>query len=198
MPLYSVLIGIEARGAGILPAQTTGGARTGGAAVPARREDRVSNLPGQILAGIIELPALAERVHATHGQGAWWERAGKPRAPARVSTCDRLEHALLCTTSFDYYKKSNRTAVLDTLHAAAGSIRGWSDAYLFALAATGRIDAAIDPVMNPWDNAPFPVIFREAGGIFSSWSGEDRIDAGDGLAANPALHAEMLNLLRSW
>lgn len=150
---------------------------------------------GRSVAGVIELPALSERVHATAGQGAWWERAGKPKLPARVSQCNRLDQALLCTTSYDYYKKANRTAHLDRLNQAAGSIRGWSDAYLFALAATGRVDVAIDPVMQPWDNGPFPVIFREAGGIFTSWSGEDRIDGGDGLATNPALHAQVLKLL---
>ncbi|MFT3684711.1 MAG: inositol monophosphatase family protein [Phycisphaerales bacterium] len=151
----------------------------------------------RIEAGVIELPALGERVYAVERGGAWWERSGKPRIAARVSSCDRLDRALLCTTSFDYYKKSDRIAHLDRLNAAAGSVRGWSDAYLFALAATGRVDVAIDPVMNPWDNGPFPVIFREAGGVFSSWSGEDRIDCGDGLAANPVLHAQVLGLLKS-
>lgn len=151
---------------------------------------------GRSVAGVIELPALNERVHAIDGQGAWWERNRKAMIRARVSTCDRLDRALLCTTSYDYYKASNRTAHLWRLQEAAGSIRGWSDAYLFALAATGRVDIAIDPVMHPWDNGPFPVIFREAGGIFSSWTGEDRIDAGDGLAANPVLHAQVLKLLQ--
>jgi histidinol-phosphatase len=181
VPLYSVLIGLE---------RSDGGG--GGAGAPARLAAQPRS---RIVAGIIELPALGERVHATDGEGAWWERTGKPRVPARVSTCDRLDRALLCTTSFDYYKASHRTATLERLQGAVGSIRGWSDAYLFALAATGRIDIAIDPVMHPWDNSPFPVIFREAAGIFSSWKGEDRIDGGDGLAANPALHAQVLRLL---
>lgn len=204
VPLYSVLIGLEQRDPTTWGAATWGAAKWGattwgatkwGAGVSPARVGQVSNLPGRIVAGVIELPALGERVHATEGQGAWWERAGKPRLPARVSTCERLDQALLCTTSYDYYRKSNRTAVLDRLNAAAGSIRGWSDAYLFALAATGRVDIAIDPVMHPWDNGPFPVIFREAGGVFTSWKGEDRIDGGDGVAANPTLHAQVLKLL---
>lgn len=151
---------------------------------------------GVSMAGVIELPALGERVHATAGGGAWWERAGKARTAARVSSCDRLDLALLCTTSYDYYKKCGRLGALERLNQSVGSVRGWSDAYLFALAATGRIDIAIDPVMQPWDNGPFPVIFREAGGIFSSWSGDDRIDAGDGVAANSVLHRQVLDLLR--
>lgn len=156
---------------------------------------------GRSVAGVIELPALGERVHATQGRGAWWERkvsggAGVLVTAARVSTCDRLDRALLCTTSFDYYKASGRIEALARLQSAAGSIRGWSDAYLFALAATGRVDIAIDPAMHPWDNGPFPTIFREAGGVFTSWSGEDRIDGGDGVAANAVLHAQVLKLLK--
>lgn len=169
VPLYSVLIGLQHQ--------------------------------GRSVAGVIELPALGERLHATQGQGAWWERKGSGgvgviRTAARVSGCDRLDRALLCTTSFDYYKGSNRIETLARLQSAVGSVRGWSDAYLFALAATGRVDIAVDPVMHPWDNGPFPTIFREAGGVFTSWSGEDRIDGGDGVAANPVLHAQVLGLLR--
>lgn len=149
----------------------------------------------RIVTGVIELPALGERVFATDGQGAVWDRDGHPRCAARVSTCQSLSDALVCTTSFDYFKQAGRLVQLDRLHGAAGSIRGWSDAYAYALAATGRVDAALDPVMKPWDNGPFPVIFREAGGLFTSWSGQDRIDGGDGLAANRGLHTQLLALL---
>jgi histidinol phosphatase-like enzyme (inositol monophosphatase family) len=177
VPLYSVLIGLQY--------------------TDSRWGEGVSTAGPRSVAGVIELPALGERVYATQGQGAWWERkGGDVKTIARVSSCDRLDRALMCTTSFDYYKKSGRLEILDRLNNAVGSVRGWSDAYLFALAATGRIDIAIDPVMNPWDNGPFPTIFREAGGVFTSWKGEDRIDGGDGVAANPALHAQVLKLLQ--
>jgi fructose-1,6-bisphosphatase/inositol monophosphatase family enzyme len=61
--------------------------------------------------------------------------------------------------------------------------------------ATGRADVMIDPLMNRWDAAAVETVVREAGGRFSDWSGGERIDAGDGLATNGILHADVLRLL---
>jgi fructose-1,6-bisphosphatase/inositol monophosphatase family enzyme len=50
--------------------------------------------------------------------------------------------------------------------------------------------------MNPWDSGPFPVIFAEAGGRFTSWDGTPDIRRRTAVAAGPALHAELVDLLR--
>jgi fructose-1,6-bisphosphatase/inositol monophosphatase family enzyme len=50
--------------------------------------------------------------------------------------------------------------------------------------------------MNPWDSGPFPVIMEEAGGVFSAWDGTPGIHRRTALAAAPALHAELVELLR--
>jgi len=47
-----------------------------------------------------------------------------------------------------------------------------------------------------WDVAPFPPIFREAGGFFGSWSGEEGHTHGEGLAVNAALKSKVLKLTR--
>ena len=93
-------------------------------------------------------------------------------------------------------KSSSRA--LAAMSAAAGRIRGWSDCWCLALAATGRVDAAVEPWMNPWDSGPFPVIMEEAGGVFSAWDGTPGIHRRTALAAAPALHAELVELLRPY
>jgi len=50
--------------------------------------------------------------------------------------------------------------------------------------------------MNPWDSGPFPVIFREAGGIFTDWNGGTDVRGRTAVAANPLLHRQLLDLLR--
>jgi len=75
-------------------------------------------------------------------------------------------------------------------------VRGWSDCYGGMLVATGRADAWFDPVMNPWDSGPFPVILAEAGGVFTDFLGRPDVRGGSAVAASPALHAELLVLLR--
>ena len=63
-------------------------------------------------------------------------------------------------------------------------MRTWGDGYGYALVATGRAEAMVDPSAAPYDVAPMPVILAEAGGRFSDWSGASRIDGGNGLATN--------------
>jgi fructose-1,6-bisphosphatase/inositol monophosphatase family enzyme len=49
--------------------------------------------------------------------------------------------------------------------------------------------------MNPWDSGPFPIIFEEAGGTFTSWDGTADVRRRTAVAAAPALHAELVELL---
>jgi myo-inositol-1(or 4)-monophosphatase len=65
------------------------------------------------------------------------------------------------------------------------------------LAATGRIDVMLDPRMNPWDAAPFLPIYAEAGGHYTSWTGEPTIWGPDGVGTNAALNREVLDILRN-
>jgi fructose-1,6-bisphosphatase/inositol monophosphatase family enzyme len=139
----------------------------------------------RIVAGLCQLPALGERVWAAEQQGAWWDRPGHPTARARVATPrhpNPLRHALISTTSAEYYHRAGRSDVLARLHTPTptptptpgliGRLRGFPDAYALALAATGRIDAVIEPWMMPWDAAPFAIIFPEAGGIYRTWTSD--------------------------
>jgi histidinol-phosphatase len=167
VPLFGVLIGLEWRG----------------------------EHGAQVRAGVCELPALAERVWACAGQGAWWDRAGHERTPARVSACADLKDALVCTTGSEYYRRAGREPALAAIDGACKRTRGWSDCYGAALAATGRVDLFIDPVMNPWDNGPFPVIFSEAGGRFCDWRGRPGIHGGDAVAGPHALVEQALALV---
>ena len=53
----------------------------------------------------------------------------------------------------------------------------------------------VDPEAGLHDLAPMPVIFAEAGGRFSDWSGAADPGAGTGLATNGRIHDEVLALL---
>lgn len=158
----------------------------------------VSGAAPRVVAGACELPALGERVWAAAGAGAWWERRGMPTARARVSEAVPLARALVGTTGHEYFRRAGTEDALAAMSAAAGRIRGWSDCWCLALAATGRVDAAVEPWMNPWDSGPFPVILEEAGGVFSAWDGTPGIHRRTAVAAAPALHAELVELLRPY
>jgi myo-inositol-1(or 4)-monophosphatase len=146
---------------------------------------------GDPAVGVAYFPALDEMVHAARGLGARWN--GRP---CRVSSTATLAAATLCYTSVEGFLRSGRQSALDRLLDATGTERGWGDAYAHALVATGRVDLAVEPVMNVWDNAPLLPILEEAGGRFSDWTGAARIDGGDAVSTNGVLHDAVLSLLR--
>lgn len=154
----------------------------------------------EVVAGICAMPALGERVWAARGLGAWWERRGADgsvhRTEARVRSAVPLAEALVCTSGLEYFERTSRTPALVAMARAAGRIRGWSDCYGGMLVATGRANAWFDPLMNPWDSGPFPVILAEAGGVFTDWHGRADIHGGSAVAAASALHAELLAVLK--
>jgi fructose-1,6-bisphosphatase/inositol monophosphatase family enzyme len=103
---------------------------------------------------------------------------------------------LLLTTSWEYYQRTGQTAVLERLHRAVKTERGWSDCYGYVLVATGRAEVMIEPVMSIWDGAPFLPILEEAGGTFTDWAGVVRIDGGNAIATNGKALGEMLQVVR--
>ena len=58
----------------------------------------------------------------------------------------------------------------------------------------GRAEAMIDPVVNPWDIAPFAVLLAEAGGRLTDWAGRAGA-SGDAIASNGPVHAAVLAAL---
>jgi histidinol phosphatase-like enzyme (inositol monophosphatase family) len=144
---------------------------------------------GKPTVGVIYLPALNDMVAAAEGLGCTWN--GRP---CRVSEVDRLSDALVVTSSI--IRCQERSDAFDRLTAATRQQRTWGDAFGYALVATGRAEVMLDPVINAWDVAPMIPILREAGGRFTDWRGEESIHGEDGFAANGALHAPVLDILR--
>jgi fructose-1,6-bisphosphatase/inositol monophosphatase family enzyme len=87
-------------------------------------------------------------------------------------------------------------AGLAALHDRVRVVRGWGDCYGHCLVASGRLDVMLDSAMNPWDCCALVPILQEAGGRFTDWTGATRIDGGDAVGTNGALHDEVLALLR--
>ncbi len=136
--------------------------------------------------GIIHLPALDETVWAVRGGGCYWNGD-----PCRVSSTSTVVGSYLMTSGVDHWPRP----VLDAVFTAGLIVRTWGDAYGYALVATGRAEAMVDPEVSLWDVAPMPVILTEAGGRFTAVDGRAGANHGSGLATNGALHDDMVALL---
>jgi histidinol-phosphatase len=137
--------------------------------------------------GVIVLPAVGEIVYAGRGRGCWTG----PDRPARVSTTPRVDGAYLMSSSYSHWPDETLLAVK---HAGA-VLRTWGDGYGYALVATGRADAMVDPMVERYDVAAMPVILAEAGGRFTSIAGAGGAGHGSGVASNGLIHDELLALL---
>lgn len=134
---------------------------------------------GDIEVGVAAAPALGRRWWAVRGEGAFADGD-----PIRVSRVGRLEEAAVSTTH----------AVRDVAE-HAWHRQQFSDAWAHLLVAEGSLDAAVDPVLHPWDIAALKVIVEEAGGRATDLSGVPGLDRGSLVSSNGLLHPKLLRLL---
>jgi histidinol-phosphatase len=149
-------------------------------------------IEGTCEVGAAYFPALDEMVCAATGEGCYHN--GRR---SRVSSAQTLEGGILSFTDAASFEEHGREEAFRRLRGVAGGSRGWSDAYGHALVATGRVELMLDPVVNPWDCAPFPPILREAGGYFGDWSGNETIQAGEALSTTRKLLPEILRFIEN-
>ena len=142
--------------------------------------------------GAVCFPALDEVLYGADGLGAWCN--GRR---VHVSEVKDMKKAVFLYTSWSGFRTKKRLDVFENLHRDCFYGRGWGDAYGYYMVATGRAEIMMDPAVELWDVAPFPPIFREAGGYFGSWDGKEGHAHREGLAINAALKRKVLKLTRS-
>jgi fructose-1,6-bisphosphatase/inositol monophosphatase family enzyme len=146
---------------------------------------------GEPVVGVAHFPGLSETVAGATGEGCFWNGA-----PCRVSTVSELEaSAALATEPRDLLEGPMAEGWLELVKRTSLA-RTWGNCYGHILVATGRAEIMIDPILSPWDAAPFVPILREAGGTFTDRDGVARMDGGSGISTNGILHEEVLALLR--
>ena len=145
---------------------------------------------GEVVAGVASAPALAARWHAARGSGAY--RDGRRIQVSRIAS---LEHATLFHGNLGPGEAGPPPGIADLI-ARVERTRGFGDFYQHMLVAEGAGEAALDPVVQPWDIAALQVIVEEAGGRATSLSGERSIRANSLLTSNGLLQNAILAILR--
>lgn len=147
-------------------------------------------IEGMPSVGVAHFPALGETVSAALGEGCRWN--GRP---ARVSEVTDLPDATVLTSDPAVLLEHPMAQGWRTLVRTACLARTWGDCYGHILVATGRAEVMVDPILSPWDAAPFVPILSEAGGMFTDKDGLARHDGGSGISSNGTLHEEVLEML---
>ena len=159
-----------------------------------RSPDRTGSstqIEGSCEIGVAYFPALDEMVYAATDSGCYLN--GRR---VRVTDTETLAESYASFTDSKSFGEHGREEAWRRVQDKVLYGPGWSDAYGHALVATGRLELMLDPVMNPWDCAPFPPILREAGGYFGDWSGTETIYGGEALSTTRTLLPQVLHLLQ--
>jgi histidinol-phosphatase len=146
---------------------------------------------GEPVLGIAYFPASGDLYWGAQGHGAY----GNGR-PLRVSSVASLDAALVCHGALQQFSAAGCMDLLPRLTDGTYTQRGFSDFDGYRHLLEGRADAMVDPAIMPWDMIAAAVLVREAGGTFTSMSGEPTIHGGSGLATNGLLHEPLVTLLR--
>jgi histidinol-phosphatase len=145
---------------------------------------------GELLAGVVEVPALGHTFRALRGDGAY---RGERRI--RVSDVATLQEAHLFYSSISWFVKAGREKQFLELARRTQRQRGFGDFYGFVLVAQGSGELMIEHGVHPWDMAALKPIIEEAGGRLTDWDNNPTIYRPDVIASNGRLHAEALRIL---
>jgi myo-inositol-1(or 4)-monophosphatase len=137
----------------------------------------------EIVAGVIHDPIKNETFSAEKGGGAF-SNARRLRVAGRLSLTEAL---VSIDGDFDERKTEFSQSLIRRMGSACLNL---------AYVAAGRLDAYVEPKLFPWDKAAGCLMVKEAGGYVSELDGGKNTVYGKGIvAANPALHTEVVKLL---
>jgi histidinol-phosphatase len=131
-------------------------------------------IDGEPVFGCIHLSALRETTYAACGFGCWLRRDGGSARRVHVGAPCALSAAQVGLTSVKESDLARRRGPwrLTQLARSTGRLRLVGDCVQYALLCRGRLDAAIDPLMKPWDIGALAACVLEAGGSVSDLTGE--------------------------
>jgi histidinol-phosphatase len=146
--------------------------------------------------GVVSAPALKRRWWASRGSGAWIRHPEKEAQRLRVSRVASLSDASLSFQSVDRWDKAGYLEQVIALTRSVWRDRAFGDMWSFMLLAEGVIDIVAEFGVQPYDLAALIPIVEEAGGHFTSITGQPGPWHGSALATNGLLHEDAMRILQ--
>ena len=144
--------------------------------------------------GLMNQPFTGERFSGDGAAATWRGASGERRLRAR--RCDRLEDALLCTTSPKLFA-GPEAAAYEGIEAGVRLARYGTDCYAYCMLAAGHVDLVVEAGLKAYDIVALIPIIEGAGGVVTDWQGQSAAAGGRIVAAgDPRLHEAALARLR--
>lgn len=150
---------------------------------------------GVPIVGVVHAPLLGDTYVATRGGGAF-------RDGTRLAISTRTPERAMVATGFPFRHADLKDPYLGIFGLALRRFedlrRAGAASLDLAWTAAGVFDGYFELRLGPWDVAAGALLVREAGGVVTDWTGDDRdwLDSGDIVVGSPAVHAEVLRLAR--
>jgi histidinol phosphatase-like enzyme (inositol monophosphatase family) len=106
-----------------------------------------------------------------------------------------LNEAVLLTTDLQNIEKYQHITRFRNLVEQIHLFRTWGDCFGYSLLAGGFADIMVDPVMSAWDIMALIPIIKGAGGDITDYAGNDPAKGNSIIAASPALHKQVIEIL---
>lgn len=140
----------------------------------------------QPVMGVISAPSLSRRWWATKDGGAFFN--GKKIS---VSKIDDLANAQASFGNMVHFEQGSLERLNENIYRA----RGIGDFWSHMLVAEGVLECGLDAVVEPYDIAPIKIIVEQAGGVFTSFTGENTIRGSSAISTNGILHDELRKII---
>jgi histidinol-phosphatase len=145
---------------------------------------------GEIVLGIISMPALNEFIYAVKGGGCYLNDK-----KIKVSKIDKLEDSFCIFGGLDYILKKDYREEFFELTRLCNYNRGFGDCHGHSFIIKGQAEFMIDPHVAPYDVAATKICVEEAGGIFTDTKGNKSIYNKEALISNGKIHDKVLRIL---
>ena len=148
--------------------------------------------------GMMHQPFTREKFFGDNARATWSGRNGHGTEIVhhlRARSCAALADATVMTTSPALMDDAER-ARFERVAAQARLVRYGGDCYSYCMVAAGHVDLVIESGLQPYDIAALIPIIKGAGGVVTTWTGEDAERGGAVVAAgDPRVHEAALKLL---
>jgi histidinol-phosphatase len=152
-------------------------------------------IDGVPVLGVVSSPALGRRWWAAVGHGAWLEARGEAPRRLNVSGISNLADASLSYNSLPGWDEAGYLDEVIALTRAVDRSRAIGEMWAYMLLAEGALDIVGEFDLKPYDMAAIIPIIEEAGGRFTSVTGEPGPWHGNAFATNGHLHAAALEVI---
>lgn len=145
---------------------------------------------GEIVLGIISLPALNDFIYAAKGMGCYCNDK-----KAKVSKLKTIEDSYLIHGGMEYIVREQYRENFFSLAGVSYYCRGFGDCHGHSLIINGKAEVMVDPHVAPYDVAATKICIEEAGGKFTDLNGDKTIYSGNAVITNGRLHDKVLEIL---